>query len=1237
MSTTRRRFLKTGVALPAVLAGVPALERARERAETDRDAPQPAAPPAGFSRGVGIYPGDPAEYFGPMLAPDTSGAYRNLALLRPAYASSSYDYNLTAQLVTDGIRESRLPRWLEVEVPMRGALPREEREFAFDHAPTSVTELGGPEAWLQIKLAGAAPPAIDRFQILFTNESFGPVEGLNCQVLASNHGRAWRMLAETTDPRPISPAAFPAGFARPGHIFAPSLRLAAESRARYYRFRFSSAAGGDFSRYRVAEIRAFRRRQRVEIGGPYDFTSAWKPAGLGEEWVYVDLGAGCVFDKITLHWIRPAAAGEVQVSDDAESWRTLAPLEGTRERVQTVSLPRAARGRYVRLLLTRPASPQGYILSELEVYGRGGMLAQPAPPPAAADGRRQLAGGGWRLQRDSRLQAGPRARTPAALGRAVSQPGYDASAWPIATVPGTALASYLNLGALPDPNYGQNQLAISDSFFYADFWYRTEFDAPGLSAGQRAWLQLDGVNWKAEVFCNGARLGRIEGAFLRGRFDLTPHLRPGGNNALAVRVLKNRTPGSCKQKTFATNGKNGGGLGLDNPTFHASIGWDWIPTIRGRNTGLWNQVALAVTGPVTIEDPFIETRLPQADHSVAEVSIEAALANHGASAVSGALEGQLGAVRFSQPVTLAAGERRQVRFTPGTHPALRIAQPKLWWPAGYGEPHLYDLELAFTPAGGASSDRRRLKAGLRQVTYNQDQGALRLWINGRRFIPRGGNWGFSESLLRYRAREYDIALRYHREMHFTMVRNWVGQIGEDAFYEACDRHGIMVWQDFWLANPWDGPEPADGAMFLQNARDTILRIRHHASMGLYCGRNEGFPPPRLEAGIQKLLAELHPDLPYIPSSADGPVSGHGPYQAMPLEFYFTRGASPTLHSEMGMPNIPEFESVRAMMPAAARWPQGLEWGLHDFTLQGAENGRSYRRLLEAGYGGAGDAAAWTALAQWLNYAGYRAMFEGQGKYRMGLLIWMSHCAWPSFVWQTYDYYFDCSAAYYGCRKGCEPLHIQWNAAEDTVEVVNNSGGNRAGLTARAEIFNLDGRPAWSASAPLSSPEDSCQTVLRLPGGAAAETAARPAGSAAAAAGGARLSALHFLRLRLEANGGAGPVSENFYWRPLEPGHYHALRLPPPARVSAQTESARAGDTWHLSTRLRNLSRTPALLVRLSAAGERDGARILPAFFEDNYVSLMPGETRHIACELRHADTRGQRPAIRVEGFNLKSR
>jgi hypothetical protein len=344
--------------------------------------------------------------------------------------------------------------------------------------------------------------------------------------------------------------------------------------------------------WRLGQVAFFRGQQRVEIGGPYSFTSAWMSAGMGEEWVYVDLGARCAFDRVTLYWIARAAEGSVQVSDDARNWRDLLPLPGGTGLVDDLKFSHPAEGRYVRVLMTRPSSPDGYILSEIEVYGRGGFVARPkAVLPAGADGRLDLAGGAWRLQRSNLANA---------AGEALSRPGFQDSGWLVATVPGTVLTSYLNVGAIPDPNFGENQLYVSDSYFYSDFWYRTEFTAPAVSAKQAAWLNFDGINWKAEVFLNGEKLGRIEGGFMRGRFDVTGKLVAGHPNALAVRIEKNATPGSVHQKTLERAGKNGGGLGADNPTFHASVGWDWIPTIRGRNTGIWGAVYLTVTGAVTV-------------------------------------------------------------------------------------------------------------------------------------------------------------------------------------------------------------------------------------------------------------------------------------------------------------------------------------------------------------------------------------------------------------------------------------------------------------------------------------------------------------------------------------------------------------------------------------------------------------------------------------------------------------
>jgi hypothetical protein len=315
---------------------------------------------------------------------------------------------------------------------------------------------------------------------------------------------------------------------------------------------------------------------------------------------------------------------------------------------------------------------------------------------------------------------------------------------------------------------------------------------------------------------------------------------------------------------------------------------------------------------------------------------------------------------------------------------------------------------------------------------------------------------------------------------------------------------------------------------------------------------------------------------------------------------------------MGMPNIMTMDSIRLTMAEKDMWPQGAVWGLHDFTTAGAQGGQSFRDTIEKNYGGAKSAEEWALLAQFVNYDGHRAMFEAQSKNRMGLLIWMSHPSWPTFVWQTYDYFFEPTAAYFGAKKACEPLHIQWNPAADTVEVVNYSAGNRTGLTARVEILNMDGTRKWEKTATVDSREDSVESPIKLE---------FPAD----------LSPTHFLRLTLSQ--GKQTISTNFYMRGVQEGDFRAIRELPKVQLETRTTAAQLGGRWMLTTNLRNPSKTPALLIRLKAVRATSGDRILPAIYSDNYITLMPGESRSILTEIENADARRESPRMVIEGFN----
>ena len=302
-----------------------------------------------------------------------------------------------------------------------------------------------------------------------------------------------------------------------------------------------------------------------------------------------------------------------------------------------------------------------------------------------------------------------------------------------------------------------------------------------------------------------------------------------------------------------------------------------------------------------------------------------------------------------------------------------------------------------------------------------------------------------------------------------------------------------------------------------------------------------------------------------------------------------------------------------MMPEAALWPLSLDYGLHDFTYQGAQGGEAFITLMNEGYGGATSAEDFIALGEIISYEAYRAIFEAQSVHRMGALLWMSHPCWPSFVWQTYDFYFQPTASYFGSKVGSEPLHIQWNSLDETIEVVNYSAGPAPGLTALLEILNIDGSVVSKSSAQLDCPEDSTATPFKLN---------YPA----------HLSPVHFLRLTLTQNGTVR--STNFYLRGAEQGNLRAIRTLDKAKVTANTSSQQHGDRWFLTTLLQNISSVPALFIRIQAERESTGDRILPAIYDANYIALMPGESRTINTELYQQDTRGEKPRVVVKGFNV---
>ena len=629
------------------------------------------APSGKYSRGVGIYPGNPDETFAPELVEDNE-TYRNVAAFKAAWHSSSYDYNLTAQLVTDGIISTEEPSTINVST-QNGPLMKNEREWFFDDKPDSKYIVEGNDIYLQFDFNNIdieADRIVLRGDVAIDSQKSG---GYEIAAYATTDGVKWEELNNTkgngypgTEPAVIKersarstvkaePNASPVIFKydykptveeppvmlfnnrRVSRPLTYEVSLKSAKKYKSYRFVFKTNAAKDWAFH---TLDFYRDGNHVPALPSTSFCSVWKSASAGEEWIYVDLGAPAEYDKINLYWINKAIKGVVQASDDAKIWTSIVDLPGGDGREDVIELNKTVRSRFVRLLLTESESGAPYQLSEMEIYGKGGLVPRPHQPLAESDNRQFLSGGNWKLQRASQVNGS---------GEAISKIGYSDSDWIPATVPGTVLTSYMNIGAIPNPNFADNQLQISESYFLSDFWYRNEFTVT--NPEDYVFLNFDGINWKANIFLNGKNIGNIDGAFMRGKFDVSK-LIVKGKNVIAVQIVKNAHPGAIKEQTAYSTDQNGGILGADNPTFHATIGWDWIPTIRGRDIGVWNDVFLTYNGAVTIEDPFVRTELPLPDTTSANVFIDLTLKNHSDNEVKGILKGALMEKSLSSKLSL---------------------------------------------------------------------------------------------------------------------------------------------------------------------------------------------------------------------------------------------------------------------------------------------------------------------------------------------------------------------------------------------------------------------------------------------------------------------------------------------------------------------------------------------------------------------------------------------------------
>lgn len=924
------------------------------------------------------------------------------------------------------------------------------------------------------------------------------------------------------------------------------------------------------------------------------------------QWIEIDLGAEKAINDVYIHW-GSNFSNEYKIfgKGNDNTWFEISSELNGKGGLDKISA-NGLEARYVKIEAQKMVNPfRGCIINEVEIVGEGESKFMPSTTQELSSKARTLNGTNWRVQNASFIKADP---------ATIASAKYVDTEWIPAIVPGTILNSYYQFGAVPDPLFGDDIHQISDEFFSGnDFWYRNTLDFNADLEGNRLFLNFSGINWKSKIYFNGVLLGQIDGGFQRGEFEITDLVQYNKENTLAVLVIHNDNwvSGEFKviQKELGDRTTNGDMLGLDGPTSLASAGWNWLPIIPGRNNGIWNNVHLEVRKEVSIKDTWVTTSLNLPDTNVAELNIQTTLFNQSSEKQKGDLIIDFGYGELRLPVTLAANEAKEISIDQSDFSELTINAPKLWWPNGYGDPVMHDLKLSFV-SGSNISDVEQTTFGIRQLDYEVENGVLFVYCNGVRLSLKGGNWGLPEALMRVDSAGYDLRLKLHQEANFNMIRNWIGMINHEEFYNSCDRYGMLIFDDFWLANPKNGPDPRDSTLFMNNVEDKIKWVRKHPSVAFYCGRNEGLPPIGLDLAMEAKVKELDGSRHYVPHSAAGTVGGFGPYDVRKVEYYFKKRGN-TLHSEQGIIAIPEPESMRRMMSEEDLWPISDTWAKHNYQAGRSEK---YTRTINERFGKPNSMEEYSSKAQLWNYESGKAMFEClQSNQGSGMLLWMSQSAWPSLICQLYDHYFEYTASYFGVKKGSSPIHVFWDKHKNEIRAANNTNDKLEAVMIKTVKYNRKGEELWSGSNQVTIEPTSAIKVHDL---------LDPYGKE-----------VQFLILEMFQ--GDQLLASNFYWLENRAGNCLDLNDLAIAEVKIETKSKLKDGVYYVDIKLKNTSAEWALLNKIKLKDAENGESILPVFFDDDYVSIMPGETRSILMRVDEINLMGKQPQIHLEGWNTK--
>ena len=797
------------------------------------------------------------------------------------------------------------------------------------------------------------------------------------------------------------------------------------------------------------------------------------------------------------------------------------------------------------------------------------------------------------------------------------------------------------------------------------YWYRTNFRVPAKDRGRHFQLIFKGINYRAAVWVNGKQIADstyMAGMFAQYSFDVSEYIRAGEENGLAVKIYPLDYPGLPAQEQlealgdFYLNGGPTGDIGK-NVTMLCSVGWDWMPPVRDRNMGIWLPVYLRTTGGVTFSNPALITEIPNLpDTNSARVSLKVNLINHNSVNEKGSLlvtitpENFKGKpLKFSKPVAITAKESMMVDLNGTNTQELNINKPFLWWPNGYGRPNLYRLRLQYSDQEGILNDTSFI-FGIRNVSTKavNVNGSWRrdFYVNGRRIHLTGGAW-VPDMMLNRDSLRYDYEMRLCRNANINLVRIWGGGVTPcDEFFDAADRYGLLVWSDFWITGDTQGefkgsPDwPLETEVFKKNVLSTIYRIRNHPSLLVWTGGNEGHARRELYDFMRNSIIEHDGTRPFIPSSSGfarlpegwpgswpddlptGVYSG-GPYTWQDPKSYYTRAISAkdwVFKDETGIPSMVTWDILPKVIPnlvwdRSLPFPLNHSWGYHDAATGNGKWDLYYKEAVSR-YGEPVSMEDFCNKMQLMNATGYQGIFEAAG-HRLndigGVMLWKLNAAFPSVVWQVYDWFLQTNAGYYFMQNACEPLHIQLNLNDLKVTILNRRYKPAANLTALIEIFNADSKSLLREEAYFSMGPSEVRVTESLE-----EVREQNKG-------------ILFVVLNLKDLTGK-TVSHNVYW--LSPdNNFRALSDLPAASVTVnplKSVKGRYDNKYTLS--ITNNSGKIAFFIRPQLTV--DGKEVLPSYWSSNYITLAPSESTSLSVVCPVARLGGKDPVIKVSGWNV---